>query len=72
MKRIALAVLPLAMWLGACTVQKTEDGKAPDVEVDPGKLPEYQVDPAKVEIGRDTKTVVVPDIKVKTRKDTIH
>jgi len=33
--------------------------------VEAGKLPEYDVDPAKVEIGTDTKKVIVPDVDVK-------
>ena len=58
------AALPLA----ACSVEKEEDGELPEVEVEGGKLPEYDVDPAKVEVKKDTTTVVTPDIDIK--KDT--
>jgi hypothetical protein len=74
MKRIwTLALLPaFALSMSACSVTKTEEGEAPDVEVEPGKLPEYDVDPAKVEIKTDTKKVIVPDVDVKMpKKDTI-
>lgn len=64
---MALA-LAAALPLAACTVEKEEEGELPEVEVEGGKLPEYDVDPAKVEIKKDTKTVVIPDVDVK--KDT--
>jgi hypothetical protein len=72
MKRLwTAALLPVfALTLGACQVTKTEEGEAPKVDVDPGKLPEYDVDPARVEVSRDTKTVVVPKVEVK--RDTIR
>jgi hypothetical protein len=61
-----VALLPaLALSLSACRVEKTEEGEMPDVDVEAGKLPEYDVDPAKVEIGTDTKKVIVPDVDVK-------
>jgi hypothetical protein len=77
MKRLwTLALLPaLGFSLAACRVEKTEEGELPDVEVEGGKLPEYDVDPARIEIGRDTKTVVVPDVRIirpdTTKPDTI-
>jgi hypothetical protein len=58
--------------MSSCTVQKTEEGEPPDVEVEPGKLPEYEVDPARIEIKKDTKTVVVPKIQIKTKPDTVR
>lgn len=74
MKRMwSAALLPVVvLTMASCRVTQTEEGEAPDVDVDAGKLPEYDVDPAKIEIGRDTKTVVVPDIDIKTppRRDT--
>ncbi|MGH7460371.1 MAG: hypothetical protein ACREMA_05000 [Longimicrobiales bacterium] len=73
MKKIwTLALLPaVGLSLAACRVEKTADGELPEVEVEGGKLPEYDVDPPRIEIGRDTKTVVVPSVKIKTRPDTI-
>lgn len=66
-----VALLPVfALSLSACRVEKTADGELPDVDVDAGKLPEYDVDPAKVEIGTDTKKIIVPDINIKIPKDT--
>ncbi len=54
----------LAFSLAACTAEQTQEGELPDVDVQGGQLPEYDVDAADVEIGRDTQTVVVPDIDV--------
>jgi hypothetical protein len=74
MKRMwSAALLPVVVLsLASCRVTKTEEGEAPDVDVDAGKLPEYDVDPAKVQIGVDTKKVVVPDVDVKMppKRDT--
>ncbi len=61
-----LSVPALALALGACTVHQTEEGEAPDVDVQGGKLPKYDVDPARVEVGTDTTTVEVPEIRVDT------
>ena len=72
MKRIWLmSLLPVAaLVMSSCTVQKTEEGEAPDVEVEPGKVPEYDVDPARIEMKKDTKTVVIPKVDIK--RDTIR
>ena len=74
MKRFwTAALLPVvALTLASCQVTKTEEGEAPDVDVDAGKLPEYDVDPARIEISRDTKQIVVPkvDVKMPPKRDT--
>jgi hypothetical protein len=65
-KRILTAVLAsgLAFTAAACSVEKTEEGEAPDVDVEAGKLPEYDVNTPKVEVGTDTSKVITPDIDV--------
>jgi hypothetical protein len=73
MKKLwTVALLPaLALSFAACKVEKTEEGELPEVEG--GKLPEYDVDVPNVEIGRDTKTVVIPKVEINgdtTKKDT--
>ncbi|MEA2690660.1 MAG: hypothetical protein QOJ16_47 [Acidobacteriota bacterium] len=69
-----LAALPLAFVVGlgfaGCRVQKTEDGKAPEVQVKEGKLPKYDVDTAKVEVKKDTVNMDVPKVEVK--KDNVQ
>jgi hypothetical protein len=37
------AVSAVALALGACDVNKTEEGEMPDVDVDGGEMPEYDV-----------------------------
>ena len=71
-KKIFAVVLAstLAMGTVGCSVQKTEDGEAPEVSVDPGKLPEYDVNAPKVEVKADTTMVVTPDVDIKKAKPT--
>ena len=66
MKRIAAFFMApvVAFGLSACTVDQTEEGEVPDVEVEGGQLPEYDVDAADVDVNQDTTTVVVPDVDV--------
>lgn len=49
-------VASVAIFLGACDVDQTEEGEMPDVNVDAGKVPEYQV--KKTEEGE------MPDVNV--------
>lgn len=64
---LALSVVP-AMALSSCDVEKEEEGKLPEVEVDvdtkKGKLPEYDVDTADVEVKKKKVEVTVPDVDV--------
>jgi hypothetical protein len=59
----------LALALGACTVEQTEEGRAP--EIDPGEAPEYEVRPADVDLNWDTAQVRVPDLDI-TPQDPLH
>lgn len=70
--RILGAVLtPLfALGMAACSVEQTEEGEMPEVEVEGGNLPEYDVDAADVRVGTDTQQVVVPDVDVDMPNDT--
>lgn len=53
----ALLLAGVAVFTTACDVDKTQDGKLPDVDVDVGKLPKYEL--KKVEDGR------APSVNVK-------
>lgn len=59
------AVVSVFGWAG-CTAEQTEEGRAPDVdvEVDPGRWPEYQVNWADVDVGTTQRNVSVPVVKV--------
>ncbi|MEO8547454.1 MAG: hypothetical protein ABI422_03705 [Sphingomicrobium sp.] len=50
----------------ACNVEKTQEGKMPDVNVTTtdGQLPEYNVQGPEVNVGTENKTVEVPTIEV--------
>lgn len=67
-RRFWLPALALSVAMGACSVEKTEDGDLPKVDVDAegGKLPEYNVEPAEVQVSQDTQQVVTPNIDVVT------
>lgn len=66
----ALLAPAVAFGLGACTVDQTEEGEAPDVDVEGGNLPEYDVDPVDVDVDWDTTQVRTPDIDVNRDRDT--
>ncbi len=71
-KTVVMAVaLTATLALGACKVEKTEDGKLPtvDVKADAGKLPEYNVQTAKVNVGTEKKTIEVPTVSVDMPSD---
>lgn len=63
---VLLAALTMVVALGACSVEKTEEGEMPDVNVEGGNLPEYDVEPVDVDISTSTETatITVPDIDV--------
>jgi len=62
----ALMAPVVAFGLAACSVEQTEEGEAPTVDVEGGNLPEYDVQPADVDVNIDSVTVPVPDVDVNT------
>lgn len=64
-----IAAAGVALLAGACTVEQTEEGRAP--EIDPGEAPSYEIEPADVDLGWDTTQVRVPDLDVRPRPDTV-
>ena len=75
-RRATLIGLPLALvaslGLSGCRVQKTEDGKVPEVQVKEGKLPKYDVETAKVDVKQQPVNVDVPKIQVKKETETVN
>jgi hypothetical protein len=63
---VLMAALTMVVALGACTVEQTEEGEMPEVNVEGGNMPEYDVDAADVDITTDTATITVPDVDVST------
>ncbi|MBH9537163.1 hypothetical protein [Novosphingopyxis sp. YJ-S2-01] len=68
-----ISVAALGLSLAACSVDKTEEGEAPElnVEADAGQLPEYDVDTADVNVGTETTEVAVPEVDVTTDKEKV-
>ena len=62
--RIILAAAALALPLAACSVEQTEDGEMPEVDVEEGSMPEYDVDTADVDVGTTEETVEVPTVDI--------
>ena len=72
MKHIAALFGALCMLtMFGCTVEKTEEGEAPKIEVEGGKMPKYDVDTAEVDVNQTTTTVTVPDVDVRTEQKTV-
>ena len=75
-RRATLVGLPLALvatlGLAGCRVQKTEDGKVPEVQVKEGKLPKYDVETAKVEVKQQPVNVDVPKVEVKKEQVQVN
>lgn len=65
--KIIAPVFAALLAVSACSVEKTDEGKMPDVDVkaEGGDLPNYDVEPAKVEVSTDTQQVVTPDVDIK-------
>jgi hypothetical protein len=70
-----LAMLLAAGLVGftACTVEQTEEGRLPDVDVDvkdDGNLPKYDVDAPDVDVDVEKKDVKLPDVDVDVDTET--
>lgn len=66
----ALILVPaIAFGVAACDVQKTQEGKLPDVDVDvkgETQLPKYDVDAPDVDVQMEKKEITVPTVDVDT------
>jgi len=67
MSGIAAMLLLFGM---ACSVEKTQTAKAPDVDVDvdPGRWPKYNVQWSDIDVGTKTRTVTVPVVEVNKKQ----
>ncbi len=59
-----LPALAAIFAVGACSVEQTREGEAPEVNVEPGTAPAYDVDVADVDVTQDTQTIVTPRVEV--------
>lgn len=62
---IILLVLAGGIATGFIDLQKTQDGRLPEIAVKEGALPKYEASVAKVEVGTRNETVEVPTVAVK-------
>ena len=62
---LAILALPLA----ACSVEQTDEGEMPEVEVRGGEMPEYDVDTAEVEVDTETREIEVPEVDIKSPEE---
>lgn len=70
MYRAAATLMAIAAFnLGACSVEQTEEGELPQVNVEGGNLPEYDVDAPEVDVTTEERTVTVPDVDVDVNKE---
>jgi len=77
MKNLFFLFICLSFFLTtSCDVDKTEQGEAPeldvDVQADPGELPEYDVDWANVTVDTRTKTVTVPKVVIVQEEEQVE
>ena len=67
------ALLAIASFaaLSACDVDKTEEGEAPEIDIDAnaGEAPEYDVDGPEVNVGTTTENVTLPTVDVDTPEE---
>jgi hypothetical protein len=65
-KTILMLAGASCLGLTACDVDKTKEGKMPDVDVNVSgaQLPEYNVTTPEVTVGTENKTVQVPTVDV--------
>ena len=62
---IALIVIGAGIATGFIDLQKTQEGRLPEVSVKQGALPKYEASVDKVEVGSRNETVEVPTVDVK-------
>ncbi len=68
-----LAAAALLFPFAGCEVKKTQDAKAPDVDVSvkEGQMPKYDVDTADVSVKTKEKEVTVPKVTTEKEKVTV-
>jgi hypothetical protein len=62
---IVLLILAGGIATGFINLQRTQEGRLPELSVKGGTLPKYEANVAKVEVGSRNETVEVPTVDVK-------
>ena len=61
---IVLLVLAGGIVTGFIDLQKTQEGRLPEIAVKEGSLPKYEASVARVEVGKRQETVELPTVDV--------
>ena len=70
MKSYSIAILLGAMLLTtACEVEKTQEGRAPEVNIEGGQMPKYDVKTPDVDVGTEKREVTVPTVDIDLPED---
>jgi len=66
LKQIAMLglAIPLTLAVTGCDVDVKEEGRMPNVDVDPGKAPDLEVHGPDVDMGTKEKDITVPDVDI--------
>jgi uncharacterized lipoprotein len=68
-----LMALCLVLATVGCSVEQTEEGRMPDIDVDveEGNMPKYDVDAPDVDVEMEDREISVPDIDIDVEKRTV-
>lgn len=72
---LALLITLFGFGMTACSVEQTEEGQLPEVDVEvreEGQLPKYDVEAQDVDIEMEERTVTVPDIDIGEEDDEVE
>ena len=67
---VVVIVAVAAISFGFVDINRTQEGKLPEIRAEGGQLPGYDVKTAKIEVGTTNTTVDVPTVG--TRKETVQ
>ena len=73
-KIMPLLLILLLVPLTSCQIEREQEGRLPDVDVDvePGRLPKYDIQGPDVEVGVTERTVTVPKVIVVQEEETVE
>jgi hypothetical protein len=70
--KIACGIVAVLLLTIGCNVERTQEARAPDVDVDPGQWPKYDVKWADVDVGTTERTITVPKLEVRREQETVQ
>jgi hypothetical protein len=70
--KIACGIVAVLLLTIGCNVERTQEARAPNVDVDPGQWPKYDVKWADVDVGTTERTITVPKLEVRREQETVQ